>query len=212
MTRFGSLIFCATLGAGLLACGSNGDSTATKNALDLVLLDNAVSGWTIDVGSNKSGTAQPTTGTTAKEVEGLIDGAASAYFTAPYTPEIFVWQNYINTTLPAAPLPDGAHLKLYILQMPSADQASGLYTTLLQFGDWQRKLGTPDDWKPTSPLVGTESRIQDTTTQWWVNFHQDVFYVEVLLDPSAPAPDYTPSNPDLKDETVRFAREVAKKM
>jgi hypothetical protein len=209
MTRFGSLVFCAMLGAGLLACGSDGSST--KNPVDLAPVDDTVSGWTIDQAHNKNADGRPMTGATKTEAEGLIDGAASPFYLDPYSPKLFVWQVYVNTTLPAAP--DGAQASLYILEMPSAEQASGLYASLLQYSEYARKSGTPDDWQATSPRLGTDSRIQDTTSQWWVNFHKDVFYVELSLDPSTgPAPDYTPSDPDLKQEAVRFAQAVASKM
>ena len=208
MTRFASLIFCAILGAGLAACGGDNDGASPKSAIDVAPVDNTVSGWTIDRAHNKNADGSPMTGATKEGAEGLIDGAANPFYLAPYTPKLFVWQVYLNTTLPAAP--DGASVNLYILEMPSAEQASGLYTSLLQYSEYARKSGTPDDWKPTSPPLGTESRIQDTTSQWWINFHQDVFYVEVSLDPSTgPAPDYTPSDPDLKQEAVRFAQAVA---
>lgn len=209
MTRLGSLIFCATLGVGLLACGSDG--TSTKNPLDFAPVDNTVSGWTIDRAHNKNADGSPMTGATKTEAEGLIDGAASPFYLDPYAPKLFLWQGYVNTALPAAP--DGAHVDLYILEMPSAEQASGLYTSLLQYSEYARKSGTPDDWKPTSPPLGTDSRIQDTTSQWWINFHQDAFYVEVVLNPSTgPAPDYKPSDPDLMQEALRFAQGVASRM
>ena len=184
---------------------------AGRNILDLVPLDNTVSGWTVDRQRNPNGAAQPMTATTEQEVEMLIDGAAADFFMAPYTPKVFAWQNYVNATLPAAP--DGAYLSLYILEMPSVEQATGLYRALLQASLYSRKAGTPDDWQPTTPRVGTESRIQDTGDQWWLNFHQDVFYVEVILDPSSgPAPDYTPSDPDLKQAAITFAQAVASKI
>ncbi len=247
MTRFGSLIFCATLGAGLLACGSNGDGgsgaggtsgtggtsgaggtlgtggtsgtggisgtggtsgtdTSAKDPLDLVPVDGTVSGWTVDVEHNKGGSAEPMTGATAQEAEALIDGAAAPFYKAPYTPKEFIWQNYVNNVLPAAP--QGSYVVIYILQMPSADQASGLYAALLQESEY-----TGHDWQPTSPPLGTESRIEDTVTAWWINFHQDVFYVEVMLTPSyGPPPDYTISDPDLKQEALRFAQAIASKI
>lgn len=209
MTRFGSLICCATLGAGLAACGDGG--TSAKSAIDVAPVDNTVSGWTIDREHNKNADGSPMTGATKEGAEGLIDGAANPFYLDPYTPKLFLWQLYVNTTLPAAP--DGAHVDLYILEMPSAEQASGLYTSLLQYSEYARKLGTPDDWKPTSPPMGTSSRIQDTASSWWVNFHKGVFYVEVILNPSTgPAPDYTPSDPDLKQEALRFAQGVADRM
>jgi hypothetical protein len=211
MTRFGSLIFCATLGSGLLACGSSGTSSS-KDPLDLVPLDNALSGWTVDQAHNKPQGARAMTATTAQEAVDLIDGAAAPFYKAPYTPKEFLWQNYLNATLPAAPPnpnnPVGASVVLYILQMPSADQASGLYTALLTESEY-----AGHDWQPTSPPVGTESRIEDTVVSWWVNFHQDVFYVEVFLSPSyGPPPDFTPGNADLKNEAIRFAQAIASKI
>jgi hypothetical protein len=141
-------------------------------------------------------------------MEALVDGAAADFFTPPYEPKEFAWQNYVNSTLPAAP--EDAYLSLYVLRMPSAEQARGLYAALLQGALYTRRLGTPDDWQPTSPPVGTESRVQDTGSDWWINFHQDVFYVEVRLDPSCgPAPDYTPGNAATKAEALRFAQSVA---
>jgi hypothetical protein len=121
---------------------------------------------------------------------------------------MFLWQNYVNSTLPAAPPPDGATVKLYIFEMPSADQAKGIYSAILP-----RPAYAAAAWEPTTPTLGTESRVQDTNTQWWVNFHQGVFYVEVLLSPSfGPPPDYAPANADTKQEAVRFAQAVAAQM
>jgi hypothetical protein len=198
------------LGTGLLACGSSG--TSSKDPLDLVPLDNAVSGWTADQAHSKTPGTRAMTATTAQQATDLIDGAAAPFYKAPYTPKEFLEQNYLNATLPAAPpnpnYPVGASLTLYILEMPSADQASGLYTALLQESEY-----TGHDWQPTSPPLGTESRIEDTVVSWWINFHQDVFYVEVMLTPSyGPPPDFTPGNTDLENEAIRFAQAVAGKI
>jgi len=210
MTRLSSLTLCATLATGLLACGSN--TTSSKDPVSLVPIDNAVSGWTVDQAHSKTPGTRAMTATTEKEATDLIDGAAAPFYKAPYTPKEFIEQNYLNATLPAAPPnpnnPVGASLLLYILQMPSADQASGLYTALLQESEY-----TGHDWQPTSPLLGTESRIEDTVTAWWINFHQDVFYVEVMLTPSyGPAPDYVVSDPDLEREALRLAQAIASKI
>jgi hypothetical protein len=203
MTRLVSLIFCATFGTGLVACGSN--SPASKTALDFVPVDKTVSGWTVNQALSKEPGSRAMTATTEKQAVDLIDGGGAPFFMSPFTPKLFLWQNYVNKTLPAAP--DGAHVSLYVVEMPSADQASSLYTALLTQGDYARKSGTEDDWQTTSPLLGTQSRIQDTSTTWWINFQQDVFYVEVVLDPSTgPAPDFTPRNADLKQEALRFAK------
>jgi hypothetical protein len=205
MTRFSSLIFCATLGTGLLACGSN--TTSSKDPASLVPVDNAVSGWNIDTNSNKNKSAQPMVANTKDEAIGLIDGAAAPFYRDPFSAKKFVWQNYVNTSMPAAPAPKGAGLIVYVYEMPSASQASGLYTALLQESEYS------GNWQPTSPPLGTESRIEDTNTAWWVNFHQDVFYVEVFLSPSyGPAPDYTPGNADLKAAALGFAKAIASKI
>jgi len=205
MTRFSSLILCATLDTGLLACGSNG--TSSKDPVSLLPLDNSLPGWNVDTSSNENGSAQPMTATTEAQALGLIDGAAAPFYRDPYTAKEFVWQNYVNTSLPAAPAPKGAGLVVYIWEMPSASQASGLYTALLQESEYS------GNWQPTSPSMGTESRIENTNTAWWVNFHQDVFYVEVFLSPSyGPAPDYIPDNADLKAEALNFAKTIASKI
>ncbi len=215
MTRTGSLIFCATLGALLAACGSNANSgngptggsggTSGDKAVELVPAGNDVSDWTIDTSSNKNGSAAPMVANTKDQAVGLIDGAASPFYKAPFTPSEFVWQNYVNNSLSAAPT--GAHLILYIWEMPSADQASQLYAALLQESEYA------GNWQPTPSLLGTESRIEDTNTAWWVNFHQGGFYIEVFLSPSyGPGPDFTPSDPDLKQEALNFAQVVAGKI
>ena len=48
--------------------------------------------------------------------------------------------------------------------MPSAEQASSLYTALLQ-----ANLYVGNTWAdPTSPVVGAKSRITDSGTDWWI--------------------------------------------
>jgi hypothetical protein len=205
MTRLGSLIYLATFGTGLLACGS---SNSPKAPLDLVPQDNDVSGWMVDQENTKTPGTRAMTASTQRQAENLIDGGATPFYTPPFTPVEFLWQNYVNSTLAAAPT--GAWVMLYILVMPSSEQASGLYASLLQQSEYSRKAGTSEDWQPTSPPLGAGSRIQDTASSWWINFHQGVYYVEVKLGPSfGPPPDYPPSDPDLKQECFRFAQAVA---
>ena len=99
------------------------------------------------------------TASNEQEAVNLIDGGAAPFFKAPFSPKTFIWKNYVNSSLPAAPPPMGAAVVIYILEMPTADQATGLYTALLDESEYAGQKGTPDDWQPTSPLLGTESRI-----------------------------------------------------
>jgi len=234
MTRVGSLCFCTALAVSgaLVSCGGGGNGGAGgsgvggagasgggggagggtggtfKTPLDLVPQDNDVSGWTADQEHSKTPGSRAMTATTKQDAVGLIDGGADPFYRDPFTPKQFLWQNYVNDSLAAAP--SGAWIMLYILEMPSAEQASGLYASLLKESDYARKAGTSEDWQPTSPLLGAESRIQDTNSSWWINFHQGVYYVEVQLGPSSgPPPEYTRSDPDLKQECFRFAQTVA---
>lgn len=208
MTRSGSLVLSITLGTGLLACSSGDGGGSSKGPLDLVPASNAVSGWTVDKDHSKNADGSPMTATDATGVIGLIDGGGESYFKG-YTPKLFVWQPYVNESLPS--VPDGASLDLRVIEYPSADQASGIYSAVLNLGDYAAR--TPEGWQPTSPAIGTEARIQDTTRQWWVNFHQGVFYVEVVVDPSTgPEPNFTPGNEETKKEAIRFAQAVAGKI
>jgi hypothetical protein len=229
MIRAGSLLFGATLvmGVALVGCSGGGDEgtggsgggggggtggTVAKDILDLVPRSNDVSGWTVDPNNPTTASVVAKTATTEVAVEGLIDGAAADFFADPYAPSNFAWQNYANSTL--ADAPDGARVTLYIIELPSAEQASGLYASLREASLYTRKVGTPEDWQdPTTPLVGNGSRIQDTGDTWWINFHKGNYYVEVNMFPSAgPAPDYMPGNANTKAEAFAFAQAVAAKM
>lgn len=242
MTRFGLLVLLATLSLGPVSCGSStsesenggtggnsgsggssggsgGDSSSssTQNPLDLIPVDNTVSGWTIDTASNMGGSAKPMTGSTKEEGGQLIDGGIEPFYSDGFTPKLFIWQNYKNGSLPDAPVdkdnPLGAAISLYVFQMPSADQASGMYRNLLKYSEYTRKSGTDDDWKDTSPAIGGGSRIQDSGADWWINFYKGTYYVEVKLTPSnGPAPDFTPGNENLKKEAMRFAQALASKL
>ena len=215
MIRLVSLLFSVTLvmGAGLLGCsGDSGGGSTPKDILDVVPRANDVSGWSVDPNNSTTASVVAQTATTELAVEGLIDGAAADFFADPYTPTNFAWQNYANSTI--ADAPNGARVTLYIIQLPSAEQASGLYASLRSASLYNRKAGTPEDWQdPTSPLVGSGSRIQDTGDTWWINFHKGSFYVEVNLFPSAgPAPDFTPGNANTKAAAFAFAQAVAAKL
>ena len=217
MTRVGSLISCAVLGAALLGCGSNASTGGATGALDLVPKDNAVPGWKIDNSNAKlvNGTA---TATTQADTESLIDGASAEFFAAPNTPVLFVWQDYLNTTISTADtstgapnqfFPKGATLTLYVIQMPNASQASGLYTSLVKGNLYSGKTWTD----PSDPKVGDGSRIADTGDHWWINFYKGNYYVEVSLGPSySPPPDYTPGNTANRAAAFTFATAVAGKI
>jgi hypothetical protein len=82
-------------GAGEAATGSS------KNILDLVPLDNTVSVWTVDPEYTKTPGERATIGTTEAELKALIGDSAAEFYRAPYTPEVFAWQTYVNSTLPA---------------------------------------------------------------------------------------------------------------
>lgn len=238
MTRFCSLILSATLGAALMACGSNSDGgaggaggstpgtggsgaggaaggaggTSGKTVLDLVLKDGDLAGWSPNPANTKTKGKIAVTATDEATTEGYIDGAAADFFKSPLTPVMFAWQSYINTTMksaPVAPDPLGVKVELYILQMPDAGQATSLYTSLLS-----ANLYAKWTWvDPSSPLVGDKSRVTNAGDTWKVNFIKGVYYVEVNLSPSyGPAPDYTENDPNLKQAAFDFAAAVAAKM
>lgn len=191
------------------AGGASGPATSTlaKSPLDLVPLDNEEPGWLVDKEHSRDPSQRAMMATNYTETVNLIDGAAENFYTAPNIPRLFLWQNYLN---PALSPPDGAMVRLFILVMPSAAQAKGLYTAILEKAEYTRSLGTPLDWQPTTPTIGTESRIQDTGAQWWINFYKDVYYVEVLLDPSfGPPPDYVLGDPATKQAALGFAQAIA---
>jgi hypothetical protein len=191
--------------------GAGGSSTSTKNPLDLVPLDNEVPGWIVDVTRTMDPNQRAMTATTFTGAMSLIDGAAENYFQGPNIPKMFLWQNYVNPDLSA---PDESYVKLYIFVMPSTEQAKGLYAAVLRNAAYTRTTGLPrGDWQPTTPTVGTESRIVNTGTQWWINFYSDVFYVEVVLDPSyGPPPDYLIDNADTERAALRFAQAIASRI
>ena len=216
MTRLGYLIQCAALGAAFLGCGSNTPSGGATSALQLVPASD-VSGWKFDAINSKTANGAATA-TTEPDTEALIDGAAAEFFAAPYTPVLFAWETYVNasmttadTTSPAwdKQYPNGAKLDLKILQMPSAAQAAGLYASLPATSLYVGKSWT----EPSSPKVGTGSRVTDTNTDWWINFYQGNFYVEVKMGPSySPPPDYNPGNTVTQTAAFAFAAAVAGKI
>ncbi len=220
MTRSGLLILCVSLGAGLLACGSNSPSPSGGGSAFLGLFPQAstVAGWVVNPSSSKTSSVVAATATTQAGTEALIDGAAADFFQPPSTPVEFGWQNYLNTTVTDAPAA-GVTLSLYILQMPSAAQASALYASLMNdslYSTWSNPGATDPDqtWSdPSSPPVGDQSRLVNAGDTWWINFCKGVYYVEVALKPSyGPAPAYTQDDPNLESAAFAFAQAVAKPM
>jgi hypothetical protein len=225
MTRLGSLIFCATLGLSVAfsGCGSNnsggsggsggggagggggGGSTGAISAIDAVPHDNTVAGWTVDTANTKTTGKVAAQGTDEKSTENLIDGAAADFYAAPSAPSLFLWQSYVNTTLVSGQI---ATVDLYILQEPTAKQTTDLYSALLSTSLYSGKTWTD----PSSPAIGTVSRISDTGDHWWINFVKDSFYVEVSLGPSRS--DVAPYGPDdtTKAAAYAFAQAVAAKL
>jgi hypothetical protein len=217
----------ATNSTATLTVAQPGTSGASASAtlsgslspVDRIPVDNTVSGWTIDTESNMGGSAKPMVATTMDEGTSLIDGGIEPFYADGFSPKLFIWQNYKNSRLPSAPAdssnPKGATLSLYVLRLPSADQASGLYQNLLKYSEYTRKkTATSSGWEePTPPLLGAKSRIQDTGADWFINFQKNEYYVEISLTPSnGPAPDFTPSDASLKQEALRFAQAVASRL
>ncbi len=177
--------------------------------LNQFLPNNKVLGWTIDPSNSVTTGKAAAVANTQSGVENLIDGASAGFFAEPFVPLTFAWQNYQSTTVTDAPGPDYATVSLYILQMASAEQASGLYTSLVTNPFYAGRAWS----EPSSPLVGTDSRIADTGDHWWVNFYKGNCYVEVSLSPSyGPAPDYTPSDASTKAAAMTLSQAVAGKM
>ena len=196
-------------GGGETASAMDGASPTTS-PLDLIPRNNTVPGWRIDPSIPTTANRIAAIATTQMETESLIDGAAADFFAPPATPTMFAWQNYVNPSL-ASPVGDatGSRLSLYLLQMPTPEQACGLYTSLMP-----ASLYVGNAWaQPTSPALGTASRITDTGADWWINFCKGSYYVEVRMSPSyGPAPDYAPSDPSQKQAAMAFATAVAAKM
>ncbi len=171
--------------------------------------NNTVPGWTVDPNNSKTAGRVAATARTESDTENLIDGASAGFFAGANAPMTFAWQNYVNGTMPDAPAPNYATVSLYVMQMASAEEAYGLYTSLPTV-----PLYSGPTWsEPSSPLIGTDSRIADTGDHWWINFYKGNCYVEVSLSPSyGPAPDYTPEDTSTRAAAVTFSQAVASKM
>jgi len=220
MIRFDSTILCATLGVALLACGSNSSSSGGKDILDVFPRGGEVAGWSIDPNSAKTKDVVAKTGTDQAATEALIDGASADFFKSPFTPVVFGVQNYLNTTLASAPDDGtGVRVKLYVLEMPTAAQASSLYASLMSaslYAPYSEAglIGEARWTDPSSPVVGDHSRVVDAGDTWWINFYKGVYYGEVWLTPSygPKSTDYAQHDATLRAAAFEFATAVAKKM
>jgi hypothetical protein len=195
---------------GTAAGGTPGLDGGALSLLDLVPRSNSVPGWTVDPSYPVTAGRIAAVATTQTETENLIDGAAEDFFAGPAMPTMFAWQNYVNASLPSpGSEPDGSRLSLYLLELPSAEEAIKLYLSLPQ-----STLYASNTWTdPTSPPIGTRSRVTDSGTDWWINFCKGYYYVEVRLTPSyGPAPDYAPGSATQKQAALDFAAAVAAKM
>lgn len=182
----------------------------TTSLLDLVPRSNSIPGWTIDPSNSVTAARVAAVARTLSEAEALIDGAAADFFTGPATPTMFAWQNYVNARLPSpGSEPGGSALSLYLLELPSAEQASAFYSSLRQ-----AYLYVGAGWTdPTSPAIGIRSRIADTGDTWWINFCKGRYYAEVRMTPSyGPPPDYVPGDASQKQAALAFAAAVAARM
>jgi hypothetical protein len=194
-------------GAGDGGLGTGGRPTPI---LQVVPRNNDIPGWTIDPNSPATAGQIAAVATTRSETEAMIDGAAEVFFAGPATPKTFAWQNYVNPQPPRAGIGDGSALTLFILEMPSAEQAVSLYLSLMQASPYVGGLGWTE---PTSPPIGVRSRITDTGTDWWICFCKGSYYVEVRMTPSyGPAPDYVPSDPAQKKAAMDFAIALASRI
>lgn len=219
MTRFGTLIFCATLGvsAALLSCGGGGDNgtggtggggTGGGGSTGLGGIDavraimpasNEVKDWVMDT-SDTAMANGPATATTMKGAVDLVDGGADSWWSSTFTPNVFGWQNYKNAVVNP---PDGYTLKVYVLQMPSAAQATALHEAMMD-GAHQLYTNPSVTWEDAS--VGDKARLANTLTDWWMNFRKGAYYCEMRLNYS--------EKTDLvgKQQTIDFAKALAAKM
>lgn len=218
MTRLGSLVFCATLGTGavLLSCGGGSDGgaggsggggaggTAGTDVVSAIIpADNAVSGWTRDPDYPETATKVAALATTQTDAVALIDGGADPFYSSTFSANVFAWQNYFNPNFTPDDGSAGYYLKLYVLQMPSAAQATALYDSLV---DGTHSLYSTNTWTDMSPAIGDMARITNSATDWWINFRKGVYYCEVRLT-------YAESTDTVgKQQTIDFATAVAAKM
>jgi len=193
--------------------GSAGSSGQTTKSLEsLVPRDNEVPGWKIDSENSTIAGKPAAIARTMKAAVDLVDGSAEDYW-AKQTPQVFAWQDYLNASLASfIERPGvGSLIQLYMMEMPSEAEAAGLYKSLIdeKWPLWQQ------EWtEPSSPLVGTKSRIANSGADWWVNFYKGIYYVEVRMTPSygPESAGYPEKDPTQKAAALSFAAAVASKL
>jgi hypothetical protein len=198
--------------------GSGGmGGTSGGGILDVIKLNNAKVGpdWTVDTDSTNVGAGEVAAlATTEDEAENTPvlgqDGAAVAFYENPIgAATLFALQNYVNSTLNA---PDGYTLLLYVLQMPSAAMASGLYSYLPTSSAPFYYPFYHVTWEePTTQVVGVQSRISNTGSTWWINFYKGVYYVEIQLSSSNMSTTNS-SSTAAKSAAIDFAKNLASGM
>lgn len=214
MTRLGSLVFCATFVTGVALCGC-GSSTPASGAggagggggpalIETIIPgDNTISSWVrnpINAYVADKVAAIATTKTVATD---YIDGGADPFYSATFAPSVFAWQEYKNSSVTSSAVDGFYTVTLYVLQMPSAAQATALYDSLL---DGTHFVYTTKTWGDTSPVIGDKDRVCSGGATWWINFRKGLYYCEVKLA-YAEITDL-----DGKQQAVDFATAVAAKM
>jgi hypothetical protein len=189
-------------GAG--AGGAGGAGGSGPVAIETIVpADNAVPGWARDPSEPKVANKVAAIANNYTTAVDYIDGGADPFYTATFAPTVFAWQNYINNNVTASAADGFYTLKLYVLQMPSAAQASALYDSVM---DGTHSLYTSNTWTDMSPAIGDKARITNSATDWWINFRKGIYYCEVRLT-YAEVTDLAG-----KQQTIDFATSVASKM
>jgi hypothetical protein len=155
--------------------GSGGGLGGVAVVENIIIKDNELTNWVRDPSEPKvaKNNQVAAIATTSNQAVDLIDGGADPFYSASLTPIVFAWQNYMNTI---ANPPDGYTIKLYVLQMPTAAQATALYDSLV---DGSHSYYSTNTWADTT--IGDKSRITNSGTDWWINFRKGVYYCEVRL-------------------------------
>lgn len=190
-------------GVGTGGAGGGGGTIVNKPIEDIVPGDNTVTGWTRDPEFTDTINIVAALAYDFTKAEQYIDGSADPFYTDAFAPKVLAWQNYLNSSTVSANNPNGYKMKLYILEMPSAAQATAIYDSL---GSGDKPYYANNTWTDISPAIGDKARITNSLTDWWINFRKGVYYVEARLTYA--------EKEDLvgKEHAIKFATDVAAKM